>query len=151
MEPLTVPGTLDSLVLIRRYVKAAATQAALDRKRSYRLALAVDEIATNIIKHGYHEAGRTGDVVVCSTVDENALTIVLEDTAVPFDPRHATRPEQIDLPLADRPIGGLGIFLAMENVDGFDYEFVNGRNRNIFLVNRSAAVRPERVGEIDGL
>jgi anti-sigma regulatory factor (Ser/Thr protein kinase) len=150
MEPLTVPGTLDSLALIREYVRAAAAQAALDRKASYRLELAVDEIATNIINHGYQEAGRVGDVVVCAAIGANALTIVLEDTAVPFDPRQITRPEQIDLPLSERPIGGLGLFLAMENVDEFDYEYAGGRNRNIFVVNRSTA-QAERISEIDGL
>jgi anti-sigma regulatory factor (Ser/Thr protein kinase) len=52
--------------------------------------------------------------------------------------------------LAERPIGGLGIFLAMENVDRFDYEFVGGRNRNIFFVKRPAAP-PEDVAEHRGL
>jgi anti-sigma regulatory factor (Ser/Thr protein kinase) len=150
MEALIVPGTLDSLVLIRQYVKQAAAQAGLDRKRSYRLQLAVDEIATNIVNHGYREAGREGDVLVRATLDAKALTVVLEDTAVPFDPRHAARPEQISLPLAARPVGGLGIFLAMEGVDRFDYEFTDGRNRNIFQVNR-VAVTAERVGEMDGM
>jgi len=138
-QPLTVPGTLDSLSLIRDTVRAAAAQAGLDRKRSYRLELAVDEIATNIVNHGYQEAGRTGDVVTRATIDEKALTITLEDTAVPFDPRRLRRPEQIDLPLAERPIGGLGVFLAIENVDEFRYEYVDGHNRNIFVVQRNAA------------
>ncbi len=139
MQPLTVPGTLASLALVREYVRAAAAQAGLDKKRTYRLELAVDEIATNIVNHGYQEAGRAGDVVACATIDANALTIALEDTAVPFDPRRLRRPEQIDLPMAERPIGGLGIFLAMENVDEFDYEYVDGHNRNIFVVKRTTA------------
>jgi serine/threonine-protein kinase RsbW len=150
MEPLTVPGTLASLASIREYVRAAAAQSGLDSKRAYRLELAVDEIATNIVNHGYHEAGRAGNVVVHAEIGADALTIVLEDTAVPFDPRVVTRPEQIDLPLAERPIGGLGLFLAMENVDEFDYEYAAGCNRNIFVVNRSAA-EAERISQLDGM
>ena len=138
MKFLTVPGTLESLSLIRDYVRAAAARAGLDKKRTYSLELAVDEIATNIVNHGYQEAGRVGDVVVRATIEANELTIVLEDTAVPFDPRRLRRPIQIDLPLAERPIGGLGVFLAMENVDEFDYEYEDGHNRNIFVVNRLA-------------
>ena len=99
MKPLTVPGTLASLSLIRNYARAAAVEAGLDKKRAYRLELAVDEIATNIVNHGYQEAGLTGDVVVRARITAHALTITLEDTAVPFDPRRLTRPEQIDLPL----------------------------------------------------
>ena len=139
MKPLTVPGTLASLSLIRNYARTAAAEAGLDKKRTYRLELAVDEIATNIVNHGYQEAGLTGDVVARATITAHALTIALEDTAVPFDPRHLERPEQIDLPIAERPIGGLGVFLAMENVDEFNYEYVDGHNRNIFVVKRTAA------------
>ena len=122
-----------------RYEYGWLRKAGLDKKRTYRLELAVDEIATNIVNHGYQEAGLTGDVVARATITAHALEIVLEDTAVPFDPRLLTRPEQIDLPLAERPIGGLGVFLAIENVDEFRYEYVDGHNRNIFVVNRTAA------------
>ena len=139
MKPLTVPGTLASLALVREYVRAAATAAGLDRKRSYRLELAVDEIATNIVNHGYREAGLSGDVEVRARNTARALTITLSDTAVQFDPRRLERPEQIDLPLAERPIGGLGVFLAMENVDEYRYEYVDGHNRNIFVVKRTPA------------
>lgn len=144
MKPLTVPGRLDSLSAIGQYVNAAALAAGLDKRVSYRLRLAVDEIATNIISHGYEEAGETGDVMVQADIDQDALTITLEDTAVPFDPRHFERPDQIDKPIEERPIGGLGVYLAMENVDKFDYEYVNNRNRNTFIIKRppSDAVSP---------
>ena len=138
MKPLTVPGTLASLALVREYVRAAAAAADLDKKRSYRLELAVDEIATNIVNHGYLEAGLTGDVEVRAENTARALTITLSDAGVPFDPRQLKRPSQIDLPMAERPIGGLGIFLAMENVDEYRYESVDGHNRNIFVVKRTA-------------
>jgi serine/threonine-protein kinase RsbW len=139
MQPLNVPGTLDSLSVIGQYVNEAALAAGLDKKIAYRLRLAVDEIATNIIIHGYQEAGLTGEVLVLSKMDKAALTITLEDTSAPFDPRKLVRPDHIDKPIEERPIGGLGIYLAMENVDKFDYEYVNKRNRNIFIVNRPPA------------
>ena len=138
MEPLTVPGTLDSLSAIGQYVTNAALEAGLDKKAAYRLRLAVDEIATNIVIHGYEEAGLSGDVMVLSELDPHSLTITLEDTSAPFDPRNLGRPEHIDLPVEDRPIGGLGIYLTIENVDKFDYEYVNNRNRNIFMIKRPA-------------
>lgn len=139
MDTLTVPGTLDSLTAIREYVREAAREAGLDSGRAYRLQLAVDEIATNSIIHGYLEAERSGDVRVSAEVDADALTVMLEDSALPFDPRLTDRPEQIDVPLAERPIGGLGVFLAMESVDDFRHEFVAGGNRNVFVMKRSTS------------
>ena len=139
MQPLKVPGNLDSLSAIGQFVNAAASQAGLDKKTAYRLRLAVDEIATNIIVHGYDEAGLTGEIWALSEISDAALTIILEDSSPPFDPRNLGRPEHIDRPVEERPIGGLGIYLTIENVDKFDYEYVNNRNRNIFVVNRPRA------------
>jgi serine/threonine-protein kinase RsbW len=139
MNTLIVPGKLDSLRLIREYVKAAAAEAGLDGKGSYRLQLAVDEIATNVVNHGYRESGMSGDVQVSADLSPGSLTITLADTAIPFDPRGLKRPEQIDLPLGEKPIGGLGVFLAIENVDEFRYEYIDHTNRNVFVVRRPAS------------
>lgn len=137
MDPLTLPGVLDSLSEIGQYVNAAAQAAGLEKKVAYRLRLAVDEVATNSIIHGYEESGTTGDVVVRAEMDSEKLTIIVEDSAPPFDLRSLQdRPDHIDRPVEDRPIGGLGVYLAIQNVDKFDYEYVDHHNRNIFIVNR---------------
>lgn len=139
MEPLTVPATLDSLSVVGRYVMRAAEAAAVDRKRAYRLRLAVDEIVTNIIVHGYQEAGIQGTIALRVAVDPQSLMIVVEDTAKAFDPRQVPPPTDLDGAIEDRPIGGLGLFLAMQGVDQFRYEHVNGRNRNILVTHRTPA------------
>jgi anti-sigma regulatory factor (Ser/Thr protein kinase) len=38
--------------------------------------------------------------------------------------------------MEQRPIGGLGVFLAIRGVDSFLYERVNDRNRSTFIVHR---------------
>lgn len=137
MEPLTVSGTLDSLKTIAAYVLSAAENAGLEKKPAYKLRLAVDEIATNIIVHGYEEAGRSGDINLTAHLDDSALTITLQDTGIPYDPYQYQGPDSQDLDLAleDRPIGGLGVFLAVEGVDKFAYEFVDNHNLNHFTLN----------------
>lgn len=146
MEPLSVPRSLDSLSAIGQYVSSSATAAGLDKREAYRLRLVVDEIATNIITHGYEEAGRIGDVEVQAEMDQDSLTITLEDMGVPFDPRNRLRPDQIDLPMEQRPIGGLGVYLTTENVGRFEYEYVGNRNRNILIVNRPKSASSPATG-----
>ena len=136
MELLTVSGTLESLETIREYIKAAATMAGLDRKAAYRLLVAVDEVATNIVTHGYAEAGLEGMVDVRAAIDEQTLRIVLEDRGAAYDP-DLQSPSDFDLPLEQREIGGLGLLLATRNVDEFSYERLGDRNRHIFVVNRT--------------
>ncbi len=135
MEPLIVSGTLDSLGAIAQYVMAAAAAAGLDKKTSYNLRLAVDEIATNIITYGYQEAACEGVLALRTEVDEQSLIISIEDTGIPYDPTQKPAPEDLDKPLEQRQIGGLGIYLARQGVDKFIYERVGERNRNIFIVH----------------
>jgi serine/threonine-protein kinase RsbW len=134
MKPSTVPATLDSLGTIADYVMAAAASAGLDRRASYRLRLAVDEIATNIIVHGYANAEHQGMLEFRADIDDKALTIVIDDTGVTYDPRQAPIPD-INLPIEQRPVGGLGVYLAMRSVDEFLYEQLGDRSRTIFKMH----------------
>ena len=52
MDGLTVGATLESLSAIGAFIRDAAAEAGLDSRAAYRLRLAVDEMATNIIVHG---------------------------------------------------------------------------------------------------
>ncbi|ESA38968.1 anti-sigma regulatory factor [Leptolyngbya sp. Heron Island J] len=139
MEPMTVPGTLDSLKTIANYVMSAAEQAGLEKKEAYKLRLAIDEIATNTVLHGYEEAGLTGNIDLTTKITDKTITITLEDSAIPYNPLEHNCPDESDLhqSLAERDIGGLGVFLAIDGVDDFTYEFIDNRNRNHFTLNRS--------------
>ncbi len=137
MKPLVVPGQLDSLTEIGDYVLDAAQQAGLTARSTYGLRLAVDEIASNIVLHGYQAANMHGSIRISATIEPRTLTVVLEDKALPFDPRLFPPPDNLDAPLEERNIGGLGLYLALQSVDQFRYESVGSRNRNVFIVYRT--------------
>jgi serine/threonine-protein kinase RsbW len=139
---VVVPGTLGSLGPIREFVKEAATEAGLDSKRTYRLQLAVDEISSNIVIHGYEEHGLTGDVEVRADFGPDSLTITLVDSAVAYNPLNRPQPDDLDAPLENRMIGGLGVYLAIRNVDEFLYRYVDGCNHNLFVVKLPAVQEP---------
>ena len=143
MDELTLPGTLDSLAPLREYVDRATLAAGLERRAAYRLRLAIDEIATNVITHGYEEAGLEGDLRLEIEIAEDALTIALEDTGAEYDPQRKELPTDLHLPLEERAVGGLGIFLTLTGVDEFRYSRREGRNRNVFVMRRSAIAEPE--------
>ncbi|MDJ0745931.1 MAG: ATP-binding protein [Xenococcaceae cyanobacterium MO_167.B27] len=134
--PLTVPGKLESLSAIAQFVIQAARLAHLDEKTTYKLRLAVDEIATNIIQHGYAAAGLTGEITCCAELDDHHLMIALEDWGLAYDPLKQNPTNSLEQPLTQRPMGGLGIYLAINSVDDFQYERVGDRNRHIFIVRR---------------
>jgi serine/threonine-protein kinase RsbW len=138
MEPLVLPGVLESLGKVRKYVKEASAVANLDKKATYRLSLAIDEIVTNIITHGYDEVGLDGVLELRADVEADRLVVTVEDTGAIYDPFKGVADSELDAPLEDRRIGGLGVYLTIQSVDQFHYQRVgNGRNRHTFVMNRA--------------
>jgi anti-sigma regulatory factor (Ser/Thr protein kinase) len=127
------PGTLDSLSAIGAFTLEAAAEAGIGAHATYRLRLAVDEVATNIIVHGYTGAGRTGMVILRVYVVQDSLLVELEDTGAPYDVESSKFPtaEELSRPLEERAVGGLGIFLITQSVDVFHHESAGAKNRTI--------------------
>jgi anti-sigma regulatory factor (Ser/Thr protein kinase) len=145
MDELRVTAKLEVLSSIGAFVLKAAENAGLDRRAAYRLRLAVDEMATNIIVHG-NPLEHSGDdeIRLTSEMNDQSLTITLEDRGPEFNPlEHETPEGHISKPMEQRPIGGLGVFLAIRGVDSFLYERVNDRNRSTFIVHRG---KPAELG-----
>lgn len=136
MNILSVPGDLDALEDVSEYIAIAAGSAGLNAKSSYKLRLAVDEIVTNIITHGYAPGEGGGSIHLYTVLDEHKLCVRVEDYAPAFDPNQALAPD-LTLSVEERPVGGLGLFLVRQSVDEFVYERVGNRNRNILVVNRA--------------
>lgn len=134
------PGSLTSLADIRHYISQVAQHAGLDKHTVYKLCLAVDEIVTNIVVHGYGASRASGEIFISIQVTDSSLAVVVEDEGPPFDPYAFKLPSNKDLrkPLDSRQPGGLGVLLALESVDKLLYERIGNRNKNIFVVNRQA-------------
>ena len=74
--------------------------------------------------------------MLSAKLDDRALTLCIEDTGAPYDWTQKAKPEQLEMPIEHRPIGGLGVYLAMQGVDRFTYERVGARNRTCFIIHR---------------
>ncbi|MGB3401370.1 MAG: ATP-binding protein [Microcoleaceae cyanobacterium] len=138
-DSLTVPVTLDSLSVIANYIKQIGIWANLSKKKVAKLRLAVDEIATNIIEYGYNNSS---DNVIdfYAKLDNTQLILWIEDTGIPFNPNQQEIPEDLDKPLEEREIGGLGVYLAKINVDRLIYERVNIKNSSLPEINRNTLI-----------
>lgn len=88
--------------------------------------LALEEVVTNAICHG--DDGHRGIVRIDLECSGSEVTIVVEDEGKPFDPLRRPDP-RVDLPIEDRPIGGLGIYFVRQLMDDVAYVRVDGKNR----------------------
>ena len=137
LPSIEVPGVLESLQELRKYARDAAEKATLAEQPAYWLVLAIDELATNIVVHGYQAASRSGRIGLRAEISPDVLKLTMEDTAPPYDPRQREHPDQLGKALEDREIGGLGVFLALSHLDHFDYTTSADHNCNILVMNRA--------------
>lgn len=99
--------------------------------------LALEEALSNVIRHGCIP-GQEYDIRVCFTADDHAVEVEINDNARPFDPL-SVAPPVLDVPIEQRKIGGLGVFLVRQLMDEVVYEFRDGRNHLRFRKALSGA------------
>jgi len=86
---------------------------------------AVEEIFVNIATYAY-KPEENGNVIISVTVDNKAV-IRFEDSGKPFNPLECS-PPNLDAPIKDRKIGGLGIHFVKNMMDDARYEHTDGKN-----------------------
>jgi len=89
--------------------------------------LAIEELVTNCIKYGYEDAGEH-IIEIKLRISGNELALTVTDDGHPFNPLELPAPDT-QLPVQDRPIGGLGIHLLRQMSDRMEYVRADGRNR----------------------
>lgn len=85
----------------------------------WRFLLALDEVLSNVVRHGYRDSSGAMTVTFGRTDREVSVRIV--DTGPEFDPRQAPAPDTTS-PLETRQPGGLGVYLAGALLDELAYE-----------------------------
>ncbi len=96
------------------------------KKEFFALHLVIEELAVNIADYAYPDGGDGYlDVLIDRTPE--TITITFKDGGTPFNPLERKMPD-IDLPLEERGIGGLGIFLTVKKMDEVKYDYCNNEN-----------------------
>jgi serine/threonine-protein kinase RsbW len=115
---LSVAAKLSNLAGIRNFIRTTLSPVCMDEDFLYELILAVEEAVTNIILHGYD--GKNGVITILIQPNGASVEIVLQDDAPPFDPTQVPAP-RLDLPLDERPLGGLGVYIMRKHSDVMIY------------------------------
>lgn len=103
-----------------------AEHAEVPPRAAFNMNLAVDEFVSNCIKYGYRD-GRAGEIEVRLRRENDELELVVSDDGDVFDPFTAPPPD-LESPVEERSIGGLGIHLVRRFADGVSYERAGERN-----------------------
>jgi serine/threonine-protein kinase RsbW len=129
MEPnrLTLPAEAESIAPFREFVRAGAVEAGIVPEELEKLDLVLEEILINVARYAYTPG--SGLVEVGYLADgPGKISVEIVDSGRFFNPLEADPPD-FSRGLADRPIGGLGVFLVRSMVASIDYR--RDRDRNI--------------------
>jgi len=128
VETLSVPGTLPGVLQAVKAFEQFGRTHALSEGAAWRFLVALDEILSNIVRHGL--AGRRDTIELMFSIDGDDVAVEIIDAADAFNPLLAPPPD-ISSPLDDRQPGGLGIALVRQLIDDTRYERRDDRNHFI--------------------
>ena len=124
---------LDQLAAIRDFVQQEADRLGVDQSAIDDLLLAVTEVVTNSIEHGYN--GQPGPITIEIDADGDTVLLSVSDQAPPFDPRLGPLPD-LSVPPQLRPPGGLGLYLIRSITDELRYRPLPEGGNKTDLVKR---------------
>ena len=99
----------------------------------FRINLVIEELVLNIIDYGYDDNDH--EIELNFKSDTNSVTVDITDEGRAFDPLNDAPEPDINSPLEDRHVGGLGVYLARTMMDELTYRRENSRN-HLTLVKR---------------
>lgn len=130
---LSVKKDLAALAVLNSTVEPLLERHRIPPRQKYAVRLVLEELFTNIVKFTNHAP--YSDAVECQVeIVPGAIFLSLEYQGPRFDPREAPTPN-LDLPLEERPLGGLGIHLVRNMVDDLEYTHESNTNRLVVRID----------------
>lgn len=125
-KELTLKNHVDELQRVASFVDEIAAEMMLSDEMHMNLGLVLDEMVSNVIFYAY-PPGTDATIDLMAESDGQSLTFLISDQGREFDP---TQSETNDMEVnpAERPLGGMGIFIVKNIMNHVSYERLDGRN-----------------------
>ena len=126
-EELELDATVENLENVNDFLSQLLQEESYNRKDKQGLEMAVEEIYVNIASYAY--APHVGKVKIKGEAEPDGCNIVLQfvDEGKPFNPLEQDEPD-FSIPVEERRVGGLGIFIVKAKMDDVKYEYKDGKN-----------------------
>lgn len=131
---LTIPSKTEKLRYVREVVSDAARRSGFDEESVNKIALAVDEACTNVIKHSY-EFAPDKRIDISIAADDGMFEVVITHGGKMFDPQ-AIRPPDMREYMAHYRRGGLGMHLMRSLMDKVEYKRISEKKNEVHLIKR---------------
>lgn len=126
-ETTTIHNRHEEVTRVAEAVDRLAAEHNLDADIVADMQVALDEVLTNIVDHGYTDDAEH-EIRIRLRVSGDALEATIEDDGVPFNPLDSAAPDT-RAPLGERSIGGVGLHFVKSLMSEVSYDRIGDRNR----------------------
>jgi anti-sigma regulatory factor (Ser/Thr protein kinase) len=115
--------SMDEVVLVSERVQQFCLEKGLDARRSALAGLAMEEMAGNVVRHGFQADKKKHSVDIRVVYKNNGVLLRIKDDCKPFDPgewKKVTAPSD--------PASNIGIRLVFQIAESVEYQSVLGLN-----------------------
>lgn len=135
-QAIRLDATLEQVEAARDFVGEMASKLALSPQAKHDLELVVTEALTNVVEHAYEFAENEAFELEVKA-EEGSFTVLIRHDGKDFDPHQKADPVMQEY-LAQRRVGGLGLYLIKKLMDEVEYGTDPEGRRVIRLVKRQA-------------
>jgi anti-sigma regulatory factor (Ser/Thr protein kinase) len=136
---LQIKNDISEMIILREAVQDFSEQNQLTPDIVFVLDLCMEELITNVIKYGYEQPSQR-QIQIDLSLEQGLLVLEIVDDGKPFDPTRIPEPD-LDVPLEQRQIGGLGIHLVRNYVDSMEYK--RQGDQNITTLKKRIPIPPQ--------
>ena len=127
MKKIELDAIIQNIPKLTAFVEEFAEANDCPMKVVMQLDVAIDEIFSNISQYAYKEGPGKVRVSIDCLEEPKGIKVIFEDEGVRYNPLEKEDPDTT-LPLEERQIGGLGIFIVKKTMDCMEYTYENGKN-----------------------
>lgn len=124
---ITICNQLDEINNIFDVITMLATKWKFSTKLTGHVNLAIEEVVSNIINYAYND-GLEHEISIQIKKGETALYIVITDDGKFFNIIDSAVEVDLEAPIDERKVGGLGIYLTNAIIDHIEYQRIENKN-----------------------
>ncbi|MCL2066713.1 MAG: SpoIIE family protein phosphatase [Treponema sp.] len=146
-KELVVEAKMENIDEVINFISACLTGVNCLPEQLNQIILAAEEIFSNIAKYAYEPSDHlsSAQTTIGISISEE-IQLKFEDTGKPFNPVEQDVPN-LDEPLEDRKIGGLGIYFVKKFMDKVKYTRTG--NKNILVMSKKIITEAQELGQLE--
>ena len=124
-KALRIAAETDKLRDVLSFVDGLLEENDCSMKAQMQIEVTLEELFVNIAHYAYPDG--SGEAEIRVRFVDGYVEITLIDSGIPYDPLAKPDPD-VTLPVEERAIGGLGIFMSKKLMDDISYEYKDDKN-----------------------